>query len=435
MLDLRKTESICVPVKQAEFPNPFQTGLEYGAPARGTWNIVHVGMLIPQSHQVFVCAQGCLRGVVLTAAEMGAGNRFSTVSVDEENLLNGDFEASMIDGVSDILSRMEKRPRALLLFSSCIHHFSACDLQMVLDTLRARFPDVDFTDCYMTPTLRKTISPDALMRRQLYSLLKPLPLEENRVNFIGGALSIHPESEIYAMLAGGGYRVGQITACKTYDDYLDLARARWNISMIPSAIPAGAALKERLGATHLHMPLRHDLDGIENDERMLAEKLRLPLPDFALCKERVLHAFEKARAEIGDAAIAIDYTATVRPLGLARFLLAQGFFVRDVFLDAIAPEEKDDLSWLRENAGDLLLHPTVHPSMRVIARKGDPKTLAIGQKAAYFTAMPYFVNLVEGGGLFGFQGMCALAREMQSAFAQKKDTRAIIQVKGWGCCG
>ena len=31
---------------------------------------------MPESHQIFVCAQACLRGVVLTAAEMNAMDRF-----------------------------------------------------------------------------------------------------------------------------------------------------------------------------------------------------------------------------------------------------------------------------------------------------------------------------------------------------------------------
>ena len=60
----------------AKFPMPFASGLEYATPARGTWNIVHTGMLIPQAHEIFVCAASCLRGVVLTAAEMGAQERF-----------------------------------------------------------------------------------------------------------------------------------------------------------------------------------------------------------------------------------------------------------------------------------------------------------------------------------------------------------------------
>ena len=87
-----------VAIKDASFPAPFASGLEYAAPARGTWNIVHVGMLIPQAHQIFVCAQGCLRGVVLTAAEMGAQERFSTVAIEEHNVLGGlgDAVASVI---------------------------------------------------------------------------------------------------------------------------------------------------------------------------------------------------------------------------------------------------------------------------------------------------------------------------------------------------
>ena len=63
-------------------PSPFVSGLEYGAPARGVWNIVHIGMLIPGAHQIYVCAGNCLRGVVLTAAEMHAQSRFSTIIFD-----------------------------------------------------------------------------------------------------------------------------------------------------------------------------------------------------------------------------------------------------------------------------------------------------------------------------------------------------------------
>jgi hypothetical protein len=38
-------------ISDASFPAPFVSGLEYGAPARGAWNIVHTGMLIPEAHQ------------------------------------------------------------------------------------------------------------------------------------------------------------------------------------------------------------------------------------------------------------------------------------------------------------------------------------------------------------------------------------------------
>ena len=66
-------------IKDAPFPAPFDPTLEYSAAVRGTWNIVNTGMLIPEAHEIFVCAQGCLRGVVLTAAEMGKMERFSSI--------------------------------------------------------------------------------------------------------------------------------------------------------------------------------------------------------------------------------------------------------------------------------------------------------------------------------------------------------------------
>ncbi|MBQ4040826.1 MAG: nitrogenase, partial [Oscillospiraceae bacterium] len=98
----QEVPNIGIPVKDDSFPAPFASGIEYASPARGTWNIVHTGMLIPEAHEIFVCAASCLRGVVLTAAELGAAHRFSTVEVRENNLLDGDMEDLVIDGVSDV---------------------------------------------------------------------------------------------------------------------------------------------------------------------------------------------------------------------------------------------------------------------------------------------------------------------------------------------
>ena len=61
-----------VSIKDASYPIPFPQGLEFNSPAHGCWNIVHTGMLIPEAHQIYVCADNCMRGVVLTAAEMHA---------------------------------------------------------------------------------------------------------------------------------------------------------------------------------------------------------------------------------------------------------------------------------------------------------------------------------------------------------------------------
>ena len=74
-------KTLSVRIADAKFPAPFSSGLEYCSPARGSWNIAHTGMLVPEAHEVFVCAEGCLRGIVLTAAEQGTIDRFSMITV------------------------------------------------------------------------------------------------------------------------------------------------------------------------------------------------------------------------------------------------------------------------------------------------------------------------------------------------------------------
>ena len=87
-----------VKIKDASFPTPFVSALEYNSPVHGNWNIVHTGMQVPESIQIYVCADNCMRGVVLTAAEMNAVDRFSFVIVEEEDLLNGNLEDVTIEG-------------------------------------------------------------------------------------------------------------------------------------------------------------------------------------------------------------------------------------------------------------------------------------------------------------------------------------------------
>ena len=50
-----------VSIKDASYPIPFPQGLEFNSPAHGCWNIVHTGMLIPEAHQIYVCADNCMR--------------------------------------------------------------------------------------------------------------------------------------------------------------------------------------------------------------------------------------------------------------------------------------------------------------------------------------------------------------------------------------
>ncbi len=423
-----------LPIKEAAFPAPFPSGLEYAAPARGTWNIVHVGMLIPQAHQIFVCAQGCLRGVVLTAAEIGASERFSTIAIRENNILQGDLEALLIDGVCDILEKLPQLPPAVLVYTSCVHHFMGCDLAHVYRTLAQKYPMVRFTDCYMNPIMRKSgLNPDQTMRRQLYSLLSPMEKDEKSVTLAGNDFVYNETSELRTLLCENGYTIREVAACKTFDEYLQIAQSSMAITTFPAAKPAGDYLQKEHGQKHLYLPFSFDYDEILANYQSLCDALSIPMPDYTAKIDECETALHALKEYIGQTPITIDYTACPRPLGLAKLLLSRGMNVQALYVDSFPADEKGDYAWLREHAPNLTLYPTVHPQMRVLPRVSEGKTLAIGQKAAYFTGTDHFVNMVEGGGMYGFDGILRLVREMTEAYHMPKDTKKLIQIKGWGC--
>ncbi len=433
----RVGEAISIPsvlMKDAAFPAPFASGLEYSVPARGGWTIVHVGMLVPEAHEIFVCAAGCLRGVVLSAAEMDLMGRFSTVAIEEHNVLDGDMEELFIEGVSDILRRLPKLPRAVLVYSSCIHHFMGCDLAMCYRTLQARFPGVDFTDCYMNPTMRKSgLTPDQIMRRQLYSALKPTEKEEKHCAIIGNCFSLAESSDLMQLLRAAGWTVHQITECRSYAAYLEMAKCSIFISTLSVARAGGDTLAQRLDGKHLYLPVCYGRDEIRRSLSALAEAIGACYDGAGTEEAEADAAMQRAARLLGDTPIAIDYTFTPRPLGLARLLLQYGFCVKTLFTDSFSAEEREDWLWLKEHAPALAVHPTVHASMRRYPCGSAEKVLALGQKAAYFTDSPYFVNLVENGALYGFDGIKRLADLMEEAFSTPKNTEKTLQIKGLGC--
>lgn len=436
------------PIRDARFPAPFQEGLEYSSPARGTWNIVHTGMLIPESHQIFVCAQGCLRGVVLTAAEMNAMERYSAISIREENVLDGTMEELMIEGVTDVISKLKYRPRAVLLFISCQHFFLAYDQKLVFRTLEERFPDIRFVDCYMIPTLRKSgITPDQKMRIQMYRMLEPAEKNARKVNLIGSNHAIGEKSELLRLIRENGFEVQALNWCRTFDEYLAMAEAPLNILYEPIAMEAAKDMKKRLGQSYLYLPCVFDYDELDaNYERLLealgevryggtdSKKEAVPVHiDQEELRGRAEEALLSARALIRDTAVAVDYTFTFRILSFTRMLLEHGFHVTEIYADVFLKEEEEDFRWIKENYPDIIVSATNRPKMRCLSREREEKILAIGQKAAYFAGTDHFVNVVEGGGLYGYEGIVQIAELMKDAFQNKKDRKQIIQRKGYGC--
>ena len=427
-----------VAIKDATFPVPFAQGLEFNSPVHGNWNIVHTGMMMPEARQIYVCADNCMRGVVLTAAEMNAADRFSFVIVKEENLLNGNLEDITIEVVTDVLNKLEEKPKAVLLFTVCLHHFLGCDLERVYQELEERFPKITFIRCYMDPIMQKHgPTPDQKLRKAIYEPLPKRKADEKAVSFLGSDFVLEKNADLKRIVRAHQGIFRELPGCKSWEDYLALSEGKLFISSYPPSKYGAEALSERLKRPYLYLPGSFDYEEITAQLENFCQTMGYGKLEETISVEEEIAAcekeLEKAHEVIGDTAVAIDYLYHPRPLGLAKILLTHGFRVIRIYLDSISPEEKAEFEWLKEHAPDLQLIATIQVKMRVLPRTSDEKILAIGQKAAWFTGSPYFVNMVQGGGLYGFDGIRRTAELMAEAFTEEKDTEDLVVRKGWGC--
>lgn len=436
--NLDKTlDKASVAIKDADFDALFPGGLEYSAPVRGVWNIVHVGMLMPEAHEVFVCGASCLRGVVLTAAEMNAIDRFSTVCIREENLFDGSLEDLIVDGVSDVLAKLNPKPKVIQVYTNCIHHFAGMDFDNVYDRLEERNPDTMFMRCYMNPIMRKSgLAPDPLMRKQLYSLLKKDVKDEKLIALIGNDYRLSDASELRELIAKSSYRLIEIHDTKTVDEYQEMAKASHYITTYLPAVPAGKSIEARIGGTHHHLPISYDYDEIKAELKEIEKILFDDDKDHLDYEAKVSECEElllKALDAVGEMPIAIDYTVAPRPLSIAKLLLDRGFKVERVYADSFTKEEEGAFRYLKEKYPELSIIAVSRYEMRYVKEENADGFLALGQKAAFFTNTRHFVNEVLGSGHYGYEAIRALAQDMITAINTLSDMQNIVTVKGWGC--
>ena len=425
-------------ISDLEYEYNADLGLSYASPVRGVWNIVHIGTLVPEAHEIFVCPTSCLRGVVLTTAEMDAMDRLSTITVGEDNILEGDMEEALQRGTERIIAELPVRPRAMLIFTSCVPHFLAVNYQRVYRVLRQKYPDIDFIDCYMDPIMRRTAPAVPSLWRQIHRLLEPAPKNDRQVSLVGNCFPYGEYCDLTQMLQSASVRVMDLNTCRTYDEFLEMAASKAVFTFHKTAVSAAKDMQVRLGQEWIPMRPGYNYDEIGEDLKKAADCVGIAPPSAEeLLEQRELTEKEvfRTKEQIGDTPVSIDYTAVDCPLELALYLTEHGFRVETVFIDVFT-ESREIFEALKKRLPRLKIYQSLGWNIRRMERGHDGKILCIGQKSAYFHDSDYFVNIVENDGMYGYRGIRRLMELMREADREKKPMRELVQIKGWGCsCG
>lgn len=410
----------------------FEDTLHYTSPAHGSWGMVRVGMLVPESVQLFVCPFACGRHGAIGAMRQGFKDRLAYLYVDQNDIVRG-YDDLIPGAVTELLEALPRRPRVVLIFLSCLDDLIGTDRDALLDVLHGRFPDLRFRVCHMNPiSLDSKSPPPVTIQRRIYSLLEPSDEKEAAVNSIGNLEAVAPACELHRVLASlGAGELRHISRCGTFAEFQRMASSRANLVLMPTGVQAAKEMERVLGIPFLFLPVGYRVEEIEEGYRRLRDFLNPSGREIDLSSERAaaLGAVEAALRAVGDRPVIVDASATVRPFGLARALLEYGFSVRRVAAQKCIPIDEESLNWLRANRPEVeVLQPQHHRSVKFDRRMEE--ALAIGVDGAYLAGARHVVDLFADGALFGYHGLRTLMERMRAAAEAETDLRRLIESYG-----
>ncbi len=415
-------------------PDFFKEGLLYSNPCRGLWNIVHLATQVPGSHQIYVCPTSCLRGVVLTTAEMGVFDRLSTITVGEDNILDGDLEERILYGTRKILNTLKRKPTVVFIFTSCIHHFMAANYQRVYRILRKEYPEISFIDAYMDPIMRKKTPPLPCLQRQIYRVLKPTELNLKQCNFVDNWF--YPNNnDLYDYLLEHDVVIKDLSQQTDYASYLEMNQSAVNFSFHRFGKLACSDMYYRLKQNYFYLSNVFDYDKIDEDMKYACECMQIPIKDedrISFERKQTEFKIQQLKSLIKDTMISIDQSAIEYPLSLALFLGQHDIKVHSIFLDALQ-EDDSVLQQLIKINPNIQIYPIESCLMRQIKRETTSNVIAIGQQAAYFLNTSHFVNIIFQASMYGYKGIQHLCTLIEEAYENQKDIQSMVTYKGWRC--
>ena len=391
----------------------------YCHPYHGGWDVARIALDIPESRILFVCPVSCARIICLNAVKYGYKDRIDVLALTEDDIVSGNYEEKTIEAACEVMETVEPKPKALILYVSCIDAMLGNDHSFQTQEIMDRFPGLNCFVLRMCPITR--FSGDNPMVALNKDMAAPLPEEavekEKIAAFLGSNIAYDPECELVKLLTDNGYRALHIEERGArYEDYLKIRNASLNLCLMPFASSAGKLLSERFGTPMLPYFSRYDFPSIRKTLTDLCTALDLQLPDLDRMEAETREVLRSCAEQIGDTKLYIDSTATLFPDALRKTLSECGFRVAGVFADDIKREAPDCDSGSILRAGD-----RAYPGEAM----SQSNTIGIGMVSSSFAGTRGTVDIFYDNGEWGFYGLRKLAERILEAYRNPKTAAEI----------
>ena len=409
----------------------FNSTVHYCSPAHGGWGVVRVGMLVPESYQLFVCPSACGRHGALGAIEHGNKERLSYLYIDEADIVSGSYEDLILEGVDALLEALEEQPKAMFIFVSCLDDLLGTDHVAILDVLNKKYP-IKFQVGHMNPiTNGSKTPPPVTLQRKMYELVEGNGEKAESLNLLGNFVPLGEDNELFDVLHQLGIKeTKHISEQKTFKAFEAMGESKYSLVLRPEAKVAAEDMKRHNKIDYRFLPVSYDMEVVAAQYNEIIEMINKDVKvDFTAIQEEARACIEKTRAVIGDFPIVIGNSAVCRPFNLAKALISYGFNVQKIYADEVVAFEKESFEWLKENAPQVEVISALNHN-RINRVEEEQDCIAIGYNAAYIEKSKHVVDLIQDEHMFGYKGIVKLMEMMTKCYLEPMALKEIIEKYG-----
>lgn len=380
--------------------------LAFNSPGARGFGVKRAGLAVPGSVMLLV-SPGCCGRNTAALGGPGYGERFFYLLLDDTDIVTGRHLSKIPDAVREVCASCAAPPSAVMLCITCVDALLGTDMERVCRKASER-AGVPVVPCYMYALTREgRLPPMAAVRAAVYSLLEPAGRRPDEVNLLGYFSPLVDGCELYPLLGQAGVRrIREISRCRTFGEYREMARANFNLVLNPEARYAAREMEKKLGIPSVELTRLYQLDKIRNQYRLLGEAVGAAFDDRRYY-DAAAGAVEAFRRKYGGVAFAVGEVQNADPFELSLALIRYGFAVSEIY-GTVGDANFAYLKKIARLSPRTKIYSNLSPTMLCYDESGSDAEAAVGADAVYYHPRLPGVGWNGERQPFGYAGVRAL---------------------------
>ena len=403
--------------------------LAYNSPGAEGFGVKRAGLSVPESIMLIVAPGCCGRNTSLISSMPEYKNRFFYLEMSEPDLVTGRHLNKIPDAIKEVLEFLrdngKKIPKVVMICITCVDALLGTDMDRVCRKaeealIGGEFDGIKVRPCYMYALTREGRRPPMVhVRQTIYSLLEPMEKDARSVNIIGGFAPLE-NTELKEYLTLAGIRnIRQISTCGTYEEFLKMASANFNIVIDPEARAAAEDMNKRLNIPYIELTRVYSSGKISSQYKALASVAGIDIDDSAE-KAEADEAVARLKNAYPDLKINVGECTNANAFELALSLTRMGFKVGEIYA-TLAPENYVYVKNLALLSPDTKIYCNMEPTMLYYKISQSDADVTIGKDAKFYCPDIPNVAWNQDTRPFGYQGIRDL---MDKIFESMKEAKA-----------